>query len=257
MFLLKKLIAPLLFPIPIVFGLLLIGLVRMWTGPGARDRRGRYWILGATLILAVFSFRPLPVAMVANLEGRHQSYSTTIAPDTTIRWIVVLAGGVSDDPSFEDPHRLAASSLVRLAEGIRIARHLPEARLILSGGAPFSSISAAAVMRNVAIELGVDASAIVVEDRSLDTKDQAVTIAEMVDEDPFVLVTSASHMPRSVALFAGQGLSPIPAPTDFLARRSTQFHPGALFPSSLNIRAARTAMREYLGIMWAGLRGQT
>ena len=256
MFLLKKLIAPLLFPIPIVLGLLIIGLVRMWTGPGVRDRRGRYWILAATLILASFSFRPLPIAMLSDLEGRYPTFSTTAAPDTTIRWIVVLAGGVSDDPSFDDPHRLAGSSLLRLIEGIRIARHLPDAKLILSGGAPFSSISAAAVMRNVAIELGVDASSIFLEDRSLDTKDQAASVAEIVDKDQFVLVTSAAHLPRSMALFEARGLSPVPAPTDHLARRSTQLNPGALFPSSLNLRAARTAVREYLGIMWARLRGQ-
>jgi uncharacterized SAM-binding protein YcdF (DUF218 family) len=112
-------------------------------------------------------------------------------------------------------------------------------------------------MRALALDLGVPDSTIVIEDRSLDTKDQAVEIASMVGHEPFLLVTSAMHMPRSMSLFVNQGTAPIAAPTDHIARRSETIHPGGFYPSSLNMRAARTAWREFLGLVWAKIRGQT
>ena len=168
----------------------------------------------------------------------------------------MLAGGVSDDPRFEASHQLSTSTMMRLVEGIRLSRQIPDARLVVSGGQPFSTIDAASVMRSVAIGLGVPDSVIVVERQSLDTSQQAVALAPIVGDDPFLLVTSAMHMPRSMALFRGQNLAPVAAPTEFLARNSDSIHPGAFFPSSNNIRAARMAWREYLGLVWAGLRGQ-
>ena len=245
-----------LFPVPIALVLLLIGIVRMWRSKAGQPARGKGWILSGTIVLALFAFQPIPTAMLGSIEGQFAPYSSAGPVDTTLGWVVVLAGGVSDDPAFEDAHRLSGSSLLRLVEGMRIARHLPSAKLLLSGGAPFSSVNAADVMRSYAVEFGFDPDLIVVETASRDTKDQAREISSIVSGQRFVLVTSASHMPRAVALFEGQGLAPIAAPTDFQVRKSTQIHPGAFFPSSINIRAGRTALREYLGYAWARLRGQ-
>jgi len=254
MFLLKKLITPLLSPIPIILVLLVVGLVQMWRSRGSNRRRGFAWIMSATVILVLLSFRPIPTTLMRSLEGR---YPPVVTPaDSSIAWIVVLAAGATDDPALAAPHRLSQSSLVRLVEGIRLSRQLPSAKLVLSGGSPFSSVTLASVMRSLALELGVPDSLILTEDQSMDTKDQALAIADVVQKDPFFLVTSAKHMPRSMALFERQGLSPIAAPTDHLARRPTTIHPGGFYPSSLNIRTARLAWREYLGLMWARLRGQ-
>ncbi|MFV1979985.1 MAG: ElyC/SanA/YdcF family protein [Rhodothermia bacterium] len=254
MFLLKKLISPLLFPIPIILGLLLVGLIQMWRSRGSSRRQGFAWILSATVILVLLSFRPIPTALMSELESRYAPVVTP--PDSSIQWVVVLGGGASDDPALGDPQRLSGSSVVRLVEGIRLSRHLPSSRLVVSGGAAFSSITEASLMRSLSLELGVADSLIVTEGRSMDTKDQAEAIAGIVGENRFFLVTSAKHMPRSMALFERQGLSPIAAPTDHLARQPTTIHPGGFFPSSLNIRTARLAWREYLGLLWAKLRGQ-
>ena len=255
MFLLKKLIAPLLFPVPIILLLIAIGLVRMYTGGPRRDRnRGRPWILAGCALLLILSFRPVPHAMMLAVE---RQYDPVVTVADRFDYVVVLSGGISDDPHFQQPHQLSTSTMIRLTEGIRIWRQRPWAKLVLSGGQPFSEITGAEIMRTVALGLGVPDSVIVTESLSMDTKDQAVAMARLIGPDPFVLVTSALHMPRSMALFRGQGLEPIPAPTDFLARDSQSFHPGSLYPSSLNLAAARNAWREVLGLVWAGLRGQT
>ena len=42
----------------------------------------------------------------------------------------------------------------------------------------------------------------------------------MIGREKFILVTSAAHMPRSMALFRKRGLQPIPAPADFQVREA-------------------------------------
>jgi hypothetical protein len=63
-------------------------------------------------------------------------------------------------------------------------------------------------------------SDIILRSLSKDTKDQAIHIRKILDNNSFILVTSASHMPRSIVLFRKQGLQPIPAPTDFWVKNT-------------------------------------
>ena len=79
-------------------------------------------------------------------------------------------------------------------------------------------------------------------------------IRDIVLDDPFVLVTSATHMKRAVALFNFHGLDPIPAPTYFLIKESDRVTP---MPSSGSLGKSEAAFHEYLGIVWANLMGQT
>ena len=119
----------------------------------------------------------------------------------------------------------------------------------------FDPVSNAEIMADVAIALNVDKKDIVLEVSSRDTKDEALLIKKIVGDDEFILVTSASHMVRSMALFRKQGMDPIPAPTDFWIKERQRM--GAeVFPSAYKLRMAERAVHEYLGIMWGKIRGQ-
>ena len=93
-----------------------------------------------------------------------------------------------------------------------------------------------------------------IEPLSRDTKDEARLMQKIVGRDRFVLVTSAAHMPRSMALFAKRGMRPVPAPTEYLAAESRG--PARFFPSADGLERAERAFHEYLGLAWAKLRGQ-
>jgi uncharacterized SAM-binding protein YcdF (DUF218 family) len=67
-------------------------------------------------------------------------------------------------------------------------------------------------MASVSRFMGVPKDNMIIEEASKDTKDQARLIKPIVGTAPFVLVTSAIHMPRSMALFEKLGMNPIPAP---------------------------------------------
>jgi uncharacterized SAM-binding protein YcdF (DUF218 family) len=258
MFLLKKIVGHLLFPLPLLCLLLLLGLFALWR----RKLRGARLLLtiaiGALLLL---SYSPLPLAMIAPLEqayapidaARLAALKTLPQP---IRYIVVLGGGHSDTPALAPLSRLSGATLARLVEGVRLSRQFPAATLLLSGGKPFSEATDADLMAQAAQSLGVARSRITLEAQSLDTDDEARLIKSMVESSPFLLVTSASHMPRAMGLFRHYGLHPIAAPTDYLAPQVTQEGPMAFFPNSYNLRLAERAVYEYLGLTAARLAGK-
>ena len=173
----------------------------------------------------------------------------------SVKWVVVLAGGVLNDPTLPIQLQISHHSRVRLIEGIRLHRLLPESKIILTGGIGDGPAEATTLSR-IAEELGVAKSDMVLEVESRDTKDHPLYVRDIVKEDSFILVTSAYHMPRAMKLFAKQGLAPIPAPAGPWKPAQEFWSPGNLFPSSSGLRLAELAYHEYLGILWAWVRGQ-
>jgi uncharacterized SAM-binding protein YcdF (DUF218 family) len=168
----------------------------------------------------------------------------------------VLGGGSSSDKRLPEGTRLTEASLARLVEGVRLQRQLPESRLLLSGGSVFGSDPDADTMRALAVGLGVDPASLVLDSVSPDTETQAQVVRAQLGGEEFFLVTSASHMHRSVALFRKAGTNPIPAPTHFLAQQGSGLAPGDFFPGSGGLRRAETVAYEYLGLVWAKIRGR-
>ena len=173
-----------------------------------------------------------------------------------VKWVVVLGGGHTSDPQLPITNQLSDASTARLIEGIRLHNMLPESKIILSGGGLFDPVPNAKIMADVALSIGVDKEDLVLESVSKDTKDEAGLIQKIVGKDQFILVTSASHMPRSVSLFKKYGMHPIPAPTDFVVKKHQRVSPAMFFPSASDLYKTERAFHEYLGIAWAKLRGQ-
>jgi uncharacterized SAM-binding protein YcdF (DUF218 family) len=141
-------------------------------------------------------------------------------------------------------------------EGIRLHRLLPGSKIILTGGIGFDGPPEATTLSRVAEELGVAKSDMVLEVESRDTKDHPLYVRHIVKEEPFILVTSAFHMPRAMRLFVKQGLAPIPAPAGHWKPAKEFWSPVNLFPSASGLRLAELAYHEYMGLTWAWVRGQ-
>ena len=74
-------------------------------------------------------------------------------------------------------------------------------------------------MAEAAMQLGIPKDRIITFPLAKDTIEEAQYLKWDVGTYPFRLVTSATHMPRSMAIFQGQGLTPEAAPTDFITRQ--------------------------------------
>jgi len=252
MFLLKKIVAPLFSPVPICLEILLLGLFLLWFT--RKQKIGKIIVSIGVILLATLSYGVISDILVKPLEYKHPPLRN-VHTVTDVKWVVVLGGGHTSDPKLPATGQISGESLARLVEGIRIHNILPKSKLILSGGG-FDPVPNANVMANVALALGVDGRALVLESVSRDTKDEAQLIQKIVGDNSFILVTSASHMPRSIALFEKRGMRPIPAPTDYWVKKRQRISPGIFFPNADNLRKAEKAFHEYLGLAWAKLRGQ-
>ena len=253
MFLFKKIIAPMFFPVSLCLEILLLGLVLLWFT--RKQRTGKLVLSVGFLFLALLSFRAVSDELLQPLEYKYTPILQS-ADIADVKWIVVLGGGHTSDARLPITGQLGGASVVRLVEGIRLYKMLPRSKLILSGGSTFDPVPNAKIMADVAVAIGVDKRDLILESSSKDTKDQAMLIKEIVGKDSFVLVTSASHMPRSMALFEKQGMKPIPAPTGYGVKQRQRPRPGMFFPGASALRKAEIAFHEYLGMAWAKIRGQ-
>jgi uncharacterized SAM-binding protein YcdF (DUF218 family) len=252
MFLFKKIVGPLLFPLTLILGILLLGF--LFLSLTRKQRAGKIFVLIGIIFLGMLSYDGVSDFLLKPLENK---YPPLLRLETihNIKWIVVLGGGHTSDPKLPVTCQLSEASLVRLVEGVRLHRELAGSKLVLSGGSVFDRVSNAKVLSEVAMAIGVKKEDIVLEELSKDTEDEAHLIQNIVGQERFVLVTSASHMPRSVALFKKLGMHPIPAPTDYLVKESQKIVPGMFYPNANSLLKSQRAFYEYLGLAWAKLRG--
>jgi uncharacterized SAM-binding protein YcdF (DUF218 family) len=251
-FLFKKIVAPLLFPMPLCMLLLLGGLVLLWFTK--RKRTGTIACTVGTLVLFALGYGSVSGRLLGPVEAACPPLAIEDTKD--VRFIVVLSGAHVSDERLPVTAQLGRNSVVRVAEGVRLYRQIRGTTLVMMGGKPFDNVPAADLMADLARDLGVPKADIRVETASRDTKDQAAALREFVGDAPFVLVTSASHMRRAVAMLRKQGLKPLPAPTAHVVKGRTRISPHDFYPGSGGLGAAERAWNEHLGYAWAWLRGQ-
>lgn len=250
-FMTKKIISSLLLPLPISLLFFIIGLLFLWFSQ--KKKYGISFLLIGIIILWLFSTSLIPSYLLSTLESQYQPLKN--APNN-INDIVVLGGGVRVNDHFPPNTQLNSASLSRLVEGIRLYQQLQKKgvkiKLILSGGRVFNAPSEAGKMHNTATILGVSLKDLLIEDGSTDTYQEALFLKPIIGKQPFILVTSATHMPRAIAIFRHLGMKPIAAPTQYLSK--THYLPYTYFiPSAINLLYADIAIHEYFGFIWGKL----
>jgi uncharacterized SAM-binding protein YcdF (DUF218 family) len=259
---LKKFIPPFFSPLSICAELIIVGLLLLVFS--RKQKTGKAFVILGMAVLLLCSYEGISGHILQTLESQYSQLDlaqVTSQEDgglatRSVKWVVVLAGGVVGDPTLPIQLQISHHSRVRLLEGIRLHRVLPGSKIILTGGIGFDGPPEATTLSRVAQELGVAKADMVLEVESRDTKDHPLYIRHIVKDEPFILVTSAFHMPRAMKLFVKQGLTPIPAPAGHWKPSKDLWSPGNLFPSSSGLRLAELAYHEYLGIAWAWIRGQ-
>ncbi len=261
MFVMKKIVALFFYPVGLCLGILILGLFCLWAT--RRQRLGKVLVTLGTVLLFLLSNSFFSSRLLLPLE---QQYPALLQPEkisweggksgTSPKWIVVLGGGHVSDPRLPANSQISGAALGRVVEGVRLHKAVPGSKLLLSGGAVFDPVPEAEVMVQIAVLLGVKPQDIMLESDSRDTAEEAALIAKMIGRGKFILVTSAAHMPRSMALFRRRGLQPIPAPADFRAPNTQSSGPGSFFPGVGSLGQTQIALHEYLGLVWAWLRGE-
>lgn len=117
-------------------------------------------------------------------------------------------------------------------------------------------ISEAEILAKIVPIMGVNPQDVILETESISTEDEARLLKPLLGREKFILVTSASHMPRAMALFKKQGMNPLPAPAGHLVKGTEASDWRFNFPGSRDLYKAEGAFYEYLGLAWAWLTGK-
>lgn len=261
MFFLEKAGSLLLSPVPFSFTFILVGMFLLWFT--RRQTLGKIIVSLGIFIILPLSFNAVSEELLRPLEYQYSPLMLDSAEskqdrqnEPAIKWIVVLGGGHVSDPNVPITSQVSTASLVRLTEGVRLYRKLAGSKIVLMGGAVFDPVPEVEIVAKIAEIMNVNRNDLVLEKMSKDTEEQAKLIKNIVGNDRFILVTSASHMPRSVALFKKVGLNPVPAPTNHRVVEGKRMSPGDFFPSTGGLSKAENAIYEYLCMAWSKIRNK-
>ena len=126
--------------------------------------------------------------------------------------IVVLGAGVTKNGW---PNRY---SLERTVKGVILYKKGYASKILFTGGLAHDEyIAPATAMAKMAEDLGIPPSSIIVENKSLDTYENAVFTQKLMKENDLktaIVVTSDSHMRRSLLVFNKLGVIANPAPVE-------------------------------------------
>jgi uncharacterized SAM-binding protein YcdF (DUF218 family) len=237
------------FPLrPGTFALILgcVGLWAVWRG----RRWGRWPLLAALGFYLVVLATPVSQWMLIPLEER---FARPAATPARVDGVVVLGGAV--DQTITEARGIPAlnGAAERMTEPVALARRYPEARLVFTGGQGslvHGEQTEADVARALWIAMGVPPGRLTFEEASRNTHQNAVLTRRLVEPRPgetWLLVTSASHMPRAVGVFRHAGWNVVPWPVNYRTGRSLAAWYDAPFPDRLG--QFEIALKEWLGLI--------
>jgi uncharacterized SAM-binding protein YcdF (DUF218 family) len=245
-------------PSQLILATLALGLLLLLIQRAQRLARVLLWLGGLGLL--VFGLLPTSIYLANILETRFPQ--PTLPP--RVDGIVLLAGAERPAASEAYGQPQLGSDGGRYLTLLALAQRYPEARIVYSGGArrepgkgPLET--QAAVGERLLRDVGIDPRRVTFDERSTDTclsGRNARTSARAREGEIWVLVTSALHMPRSIACFRANGWPEIvPQPAAY-ASVTSGWNLGSVQIAS-NLELLDDAAHEWLGLLFYRVTGHT
>jgi uncharacterized SAM-binding protein YcdF (DUF218 family) len=225
--------------------------------PQSRAARRVLLVAGIGYLAASIYVVPLIVSRLLTI-GYHRFERADVPPGKTA--IVIFGAGDEMVSGWEDRMALAnAVEVARVLEAWRVYKLLNPAWIVSSGGVVSRedlSEPSSTNMRDLLVRLGVPSERILLESASPDTHNSAVLAAPMLRTlgvEHVVLVTSETHMRRSMGSFRAAGITPIPAvaPDRWFQSPWRNW----LKPTNHGLYFSAEVVHEFLGISYYWLRG--
>ena len=194
-----------------------------------RSRLAQSLAVAAALYLLVFQ---------TNIVWRAAEPLKMSAPPVQSDAIVVFAGGVGESG------RAGGGAQERLRRAVDLYKAGYAPRMILSSGYVYS-FREAEVMRALAIDQGIPASAIVLEQKAANTYENVRFVADILREHRWsriLLVSSPYHMRRALLVWHHQAADVSVVPTPAIDSQFYQHYRGA------SLEQVRAMLQEYIAI---------
>ena len=253
MFALSKALDLLTEPLAYVAAMLLAGVISLFFAA----RLSRVSLIVAFGTLFALGFEAIPNALVQRLES---SYAAAPSDLSGYAGMVIL-GGVFASGDWVSARDISLNHAAeRAIVPAALLRIFPRLKIVFSGGDGDQSTRIArpeADRARVFFDaMGVPSNAVIYERDSRTTAENAAFSARLVGVDvraPWLLATSAWHMPRALAAFHKAGWSNVTAlPVDF---RSGTYVPMLSYSLDRSLSLWRIVLHEYAGLVWYRING--
>lgn len=240
-FYLKKIVAYFVEPFGMFLVLFVVGMYYLFIN---KKSSSKLFLSLAFLFMLLFSYPPFANYLVENLENQYPKYDYS----KSANYIHVLGNGHNVDPDQPLSSQITSAGVKRDLEGVLIHLNMEGSKLIFTGFKGKTNISNAKMNSRLAMALGVSEQNIIINESPRDTREEAEFTKTIVKDEPFILVTSATHMPRAMILFESMGLKPIAAPTSFYKSDKNNL---LVLPNIGSFEKSQIAIHEYIGIFWS------
>ena len=218
-----------------------------------------------TVIMYLLSIQPVSDSLLKPLEDAYPPLSANSvyrdADEINKNWpqaIVVLGSGtVQNSPEAGDGKDSLSSDAVKRAVYALTLRETYPVPVIYTGGKVFDydQEPEADTAGRLFEFLRLPQEWFIAESRSRNTWENARETAKILPErEPgikqAVLVTSAYHAKRSVYCFEKNGITVIPAPTDYKCQRGRKYDFLSYLPSNGSLNNSSLALHEYIGLLY-------
>jgi uncharacterized SAM-binding protein YcdF (DUF218 family) len=230
-----------------------------------RNRVRNLLIVIAIVILWLSSTSILSNALAKSLEWQYLPLK-----EIPISEVIVVLGGGTEAAIYPRPGVEINSAGDRVLYAAQLYKEGKARHILLTGGEidwlNSTSSTPAEEMATILKSMGIPEDALWLETRSQNTYENALYSKQLLDQKgikKIILITSAMHMPRAVALFQKQGLDVIPVPVDFSITQADALFNNTdligkfigLLPSASSLSTTTNALKEYLGILTYHLQG--
>ncbi len=232
---------------PLVWVLILLVLSLLTS---RRIMLARVFVGAATALLLLLGWKPLPDVLIRQLETQHEE----IPPDADLRDYVgmVVLGGSTETSFVAVAHSqpLLNDAAERMTAPLAMLRKNPHLRMIYTGGGTAKGVGVISEAQRAKIffdSVGLTEPGVEYEGASRTTHENATLTAKLPGVDitqRWLLVTSAWHMPRSMATFTKAGWNVTAYPVDFRTGLSTPWNEYSL---GGGLRSWQLALHEQLG----------
>lgn len=248
MFIAAKLLAFLTQPLAWVALLMLTAVLLVRRRPKSSQRLGA----SAIALLLVLGWEPLPDALLRRLEAQYPALSPS-ADWQAYAGVVVLGGALESGYVWTHPNQSALNEAAeRMTEVLPLLRRQPALRVLFTGGEGElfgGNLSEAQRAARFFTAQGIPAQQLLYESASRTTFENALlskTVPGVNPAQPWLLMTSAWHMPRAMATFRKTGWNVTAYPVDFRAGQQT---PWTQYSMDQGARKWKLALHEGLGLL--------
>jgi len=244
---------------PLSFIWLLIGAGLVLSRFNKTKSFGKYALTTGTILFVTLGFFPIGYNLQSYLEHEAtQIHADNINPQD-YAGIVILGGCMDAHLSHIYNTAIINGSCERILDGIKLHKKFPELPMIYSGGSGSvhnQSQKGADAAKRLMQDMGVNTQNIRFERASKNTYENMLLSKNMTKKDnqkPWLLITSALHMPRASRVFCHGGWNIQPYPVDYNTRKERVWN--TISPLH-NFQYLTQATKEIVGIVAYGVTGK-